>query len=211
MMPEMDGFELLHALRRDEELRTIPVILLSAKAGEEARLEGLTAGADDYLVKPFSARDLVARVDAQLIRARARAIEREHTRRLVNLFTHAPVGIAILRGNDHVYELANDHYRATVGGRELMGEPIRRALPELEGQGIFELLDDVRASGKPFVGRSLHVSLNRGPQRESEDAYFDFVYQPTFDEKGRVDSIVVVAHDVTALARAKQDAENASG
>ncbi len=67
MMPEMDGFELLHAIRADPELRTLPVILLSARAGEEARVEGMGAGADDYLVKPFSARELLARVDAHLM------------------------------------------------------------------------------------------------------------------------------------------------
>ena len=72
MMPELDGFGLLKALRADPELETIPVVLLSARAGEEARLEGLAASADDYLVKPFSARDLLARVDAQLHRSRAR-------------------------------------------------------------------------------------------------------------------------------------------
>jgi signal transduction histidine kinase len=72
MMPEMDGFELLHAIRADPELRTLPVILLSARAGEEARVEGMDAGADDYLVKPFSARELVARVDAHLMLERLR-------------------------------------------------------------------------------------------------------------------------------------------
>ena len=210
MMPELDGLGLLHELRADPDLRTIPVILLSARAGEEARLEGLAAGADDYLVKPFSARDLVARVDAQLIKARARAIEREQTRRLGNLLHHAPVAIGILRGPDYVFELTNAHYIEVVGGRDPLGKPLREALPELEDQGIYELLDAVRASGEPYVGRSRHVVLNRGPRGEPEDAYFDFMYQPTFDDGGRVESIVVVAHDVTALAKAKEEAESAN-
>jgi signal transduction histidine kinase len=66
MMPILDGFELLKALRADEQTRTIPVILLSARAGEESRVEGVQAGADDYLVKPFSARELLARVSGRL-------------------------------------------------------------------------------------------------------------------------------------------------
>lgn len=66
MMPDMNGFELLAELRTDERLKRIPVVLLSARAGEEATLEGLEKGADDYLVKPFSARELVARVRTQL-------------------------------------------------------------------------------------------------------------------------------------------------
>ena len=71
MMPELDGFGLLKELRADPELAAVPVVMLSARAGEEARLEGLAASADDYLVKPFSARDLLARVDAQLLKSRA--------------------------------------------------------------------------------------------------------------------------------------------
>jgi len=70
MMPILDGFELLKALRADEQTRTIPVILLSARAGEESRVEGIQAGAGDYLTKPFSARELLARVSGRLEIAR---------------------------------------------------------------------------------------------------------------------------------------------
>ena len=66
MMPRLDGFGLLQALRNDSQLRDVPVILLSARAGEEAKVEGLEAGADDYLSKPFSARELLARVRANI-------------------------------------------------------------------------------------------------------------------------------------------------
>ncbi len=72
MMPRMDGFGLLAGIRADPRLRDLPVILLSARAGEEARVEGLDAGADDYLVKPFSARELLARVRSNLELARLR-------------------------------------------------------------------------------------------------------------------------------------------
>ena len=72
MMPRLDGFGLLRAIRADEHLRQMPVILLSARAGEEARVEGLEAGADDYLVKPFAARELVTRVATTLTLARNR-------------------------------------------------------------------------------------------------------------------------------------------
>ena len=72
MMPKLDGFSLIRALRTDPALNTIPVILLSARAGEEARVEGVEAGADDYLIKPFSARELLARVESHLKMARFR-------------------------------------------------------------------------------------------------------------------------------------------
>ena len=64
MMPKLDGFGLLKAIRADPDTANIPVILLSARAGEEATLEGLEAGADEYLVKPFSAREFLGRVTA---------------------------------------------------------------------------------------------------------------------------------------------------
>ncbi|HKY42430.1 MAG TPA: ATP-binding protein, partial [Pyrinomonadaceae bacterium] len=72
MMPRLDGFGLIKALRGDERTQTIPVIMLSARAGEESRVEGMGAGADDYLVKPFSARELLARVEAHLNLQRVR-------------------------------------------------------------------------------------------------------------------------------------------
>jgi PAS domain S-box-containing protein len=72
MMPRLDGFGLLKALRSDPESKTIPVIMLSARAGEDARIEGIQSGADDYLIKPFSARELVVRVAAAIELARVR-------------------------------------------------------------------------------------------------------------------------------------------
>jgi signal transduction histidine kinase len=71
MMPKLDGFGLLQAIRNDPQLAAIPVVMLSARAGDEAHVDGLRAGADDYLVKPFSARELVARVRVHLEGARA--------------------------------------------------------------------------------------------------------------------------------------------
>jgi signal transduction histidine kinase len=210
MMPHLDGFGLLHALRADPQTRDTPVMMLSARAGEESRVEGFEAGADDYLVKPFTARELVARAEAQLLRARVRAAEDEHRRRLASVFSHAPVGIAVLRGPAHVYELANDPYLELVNGRDIVGKPIREALPELDGQGIYELLDHVYATGERFIGRSYKAVLRRGPNQELQECFFDFVYEPTLDGDGRVDGIAVVAFDVTALATARQAAEDAN-
>jgi PAS domain S-box-containing protein len=82
MMPRLDGFGLLRAVRADQDLKGIPLILLSARAGEESRVEGLGAGADDYLVKPFSARELLARVGSHLSIARIRRESAEQFRSL---------------------------------------------------------------------------------------------------------------------------------
>jgi PAS domain S-box-containing protein len=77
MMPRLDGFGLLQELRADPALGSVPIILLSARAGEEARIEGVKSGADDYIIKPFSTRELLARVDSQI---RMAAFRREAER-----------------------------------------------------------------------------------------------------------------------------------
>jgi len=208
MMPGLDGFGLIARLRADPALAETPVLLVSARAGEEARIEGLEAGADDYLVKPFGARELLTRIDSQLMRARVRAIERAAASRMAAIFRQVPAAIAILRGPEHVYELANDSYQALVGPRPLVGLPIRSAVPELAGQGAFERLDQVRASGRPYVGRSQSSKLVRDGMLQ--ECYFDFVYQPLLDAEGSVEAIAVVAFEVTDLARARRDAEVAN-
>ena len=83
MMPVLDGFELLRRIRANPLTQEIPVVLLSAKAGEEARIEGLEASADDYLVKPFSARELLATVDAHIKTIDIRRQSREAELRLI--------------------------------------------------------------------------------------------------------------------------------
>jgi signal transduction histidine kinase len=209
MMPDMDGFELIRRLRDDETTRDIPIVLLSARAGEEARVEGLQAGADDYIVKPFSARELTARIETQLLRASIRAGDSLRRRQLADIFRQAPAAIAILRGPEHVYEHTNPAYLALLGNRPVVGLPIRVARPELTGQGIFELLDVVYATGEPHVGRALRLMVVRDPG-PAEERFFDFVYEATRDATGRIDGIAVVAFDVTDLVRAREEAELAN-
>ncbi|HET8775501.1 MAG TPA: ATP-binding protein [Thermoanaerobaculia bacterium] len=104
MMPGMDGFELLRALRADERTREVPVILLSARAGEESRVEGLQSGADDYLVKPFGARELIARVDAHLrlaeVRREAQTALRESEAKFATAFDRSPLALLITSLDD---------------------------------------------------------------------------------------------------------------
>jgi signal transduction histidine kinase/DNA-binding NarL/FixJ family response regulator len=210
MMPRLDGFQLLRALRADPMTQEIPVILLSARAGEEASIEGLEAGADDYIVKPFSARELRARVEAQLLRGEVRAIAAAHDRRLREIFHRAPVAIAMLHGPEHVFEFANEKYLAVIGRRPIVGKKLCDALPELIEQGIGDIFDQVYAAGQPYSADSLCVTLNRGPHGAPEQAYFNFVYQPVRDLGGQVEGIAVIAVDVTELATSRQEAEAAN-
>src|SRR3954465_7428230 len=87
----------------------------------------------------------------------------DEAERLRRLFDHAPGFMAVLRGPDHVYELTNASYLKLVGHRDLVGRPVREALPEVEGQGLFELLDDVYRSGEAYTGRAVAIGLQRTP------------------------------------------------
>jgi signal transduction histidine kinase len=241
MMPGLDGFGLVRALRANPATRAIPVILLSARAGEESRIEGMATGADDYLVKPFSARELVARVSAHLglaavrrqaaaeveaahaeltaahmqLQAQARATDRAlaalrvEQSRLTNLFRQAPAFICVLRGPEHVYEMANDSYRRLVGFRELIGRSVREALPEAAGQGFVELLDRVLANCETFVGRELAVVLQQSTDAAPEQRYLDFVYQPIVEADGSCSGIFVQGVDVTDQVLARGEIERA--
>jgi signal transduction histidine kinase len=213
MMPGLDGLGLVQVLRADPTLRAVPVIILSARAGEEETARGLSLGANDYIAKPFSGRELLVRVASALAAARLarelHTLEEAQNRRMSALFEHAPVGIAVLRGPEHVFEVANPHYAELVPGHALLGLSIRQALPELEGQGIYELLDKVYQTGEPFLGRSVRLMLDDREGRPRE-RFFDFAYQAMPGPDGKPESIMVVVFEVTDLARARRDADAAN-
>jgi PAS domain S-box-containing protein len=110
MMPRLDGFGLLRALRADPAMEGLLVILLSARAGEEARVEGLVAGADDYLVKPFSARELLARVEGSIRLARQRRQAAKRERELQTELV-AERGRAALRKSEALRLISEEKYR----------------------------------------------------------------------------------------------------
>ena len=111
MMPRLDGFGVLRALRADPVSRDIPVLLLSARAGEEARIEGIDAGADDYLTKPFAARELLARVgtNLQMARLRREMMEalRARTTELETVLATVPTGVWFTYDRDARHTIGN--------------------------------------------------------------------------------------------------------
>ncbi|MBC5764519.1 PAS domain-containing protein [Ramlibacter albus] len=139
-------------------------------------------------------------VTALVLARRRRQAEIERWR---ELFRQAPAPVAFVTGEDHVFEVANDAYRALVGGRDILGRPVREALPEVVDQGFLSLLDQVRGSGQPYVGNSVSVKLQHSPEEPAEDRVLDFVYQPVRNATGAVDGIFVLATDVTERAKAE--------
>ena len=123
-------------------------------------------------------------------------LEKER-RRFRALMQQAPGFVAVGRGPDFVFELANNAYYQLVGHRDILGKPVRQALPELAGQGFFELLDRVYDSGQPYIGRAMPIQVQTEPDAALVERYIDFIYQPILDEDGRVSGIFVQGHDVT--------------
>jgi PAS domain S-box-containing protein len=128
--------------------------------------------------------------------------ERLHLRRL---FEQAPGFVAFLRGRQLVFELVNPAYFQLVGHREIIGKPVREALPEIEGQGFFELLDRVFTTGEPFVGRGLQLLVQQQPGAPLTERYVDFVYQPILEPDGTVSGIFAQGHDVTEQKHAQEE------
>jgi signal transduction histidine kinase/DNA-binding response OmpR family regulator len=212
MMPRLDGFGLIRELRRQPSTATTPIILLSARAGEEATAEGLRAGADDYLVKPFSASALLIRVEAQLSAARLRETLRKtaeaERQRLELVFRESPAAICILRGPEFVIELANDLILEVWGkGPEIIGLPFVDAVPEIQGQGFIELLQGVLASRIPYHGKEALARMDRARNGTRVDAYFDFVYAPFPGADGALDAVFVHAYEVTEQVLARRNSD----
>ncbi|MEW6763693.1 MAG: ATP-binding protein [Pseudomonadota bacterium] len=129
----------------------------------------------------------------------------EENQRLMTLFEQAPGIFAVLRGPNHVFELTNRSYMQLIGPRELLGKPAREAIPEVTGQGFFELLDQVYQSGEPFVGHAVPLRVQREADGPLEERFIDFVYQPIRGPKGDVEGIFVEGSDVTVRKRVEDE------
>ncbi|WP_165356396.1 PAS domain S-box protein [Sphingosinicella sp. BN140058] len=128
----------------------------------------------------------------------------DEAERLRRLFDQAPGFMSVLRGPNHVYELINASFLQLVGHRDLVGKPVREALPEVEGQGFFELLDEVYRTGRAYAGRSMLIALQRAPGAPSEERLLDFVFAPIVDSSGKTTGIFAEGYDVTERHLAEQ-------
>lgn len=204
MMPKMDGFAFLEATRRHKDIQHIPFIFLSARAGEEARLEGFQSGADDYLVKPFSGKELLVKTEACIRIAR---IRRATERNLYNLFMQTPVGIAVYTGPDLVIDLVNDAMLGYWDRRreDAIGTPLWELLPEAKTQGFDAIAAEVYRTGRSFTSPETPVQLWRGGRLET--FYAQFAFEARRDELGNIIGLLGIANDVTEQVLARQSIE----
>ncbi|ATB30490.1 ATP-binding protein [Melittangium boletus] len=208
MMPGLDGFGLLRRLREAPRTRGVPVILLSARAGEEATVEGLRHGANDYLVKPFSARELLARVEGNIAAARAREEKRQAERergKLAALVEQSSdfIGMGDLQG---LALYINDAGRRLVGLRD--EDDVRRT----------HLLDFFTEEDRPFVRDHILPAVAKHGRWEGEFRFRHFVtgeaipvlyhfFQLTDAETGEPVGIATVTRDISERKRRELEAQ----
>jgi PAS domain S-box-containing protein len=157
MMPRLDGFGLIREVRADPQLHALPIILLSARAGEESRIEGLDRGADDYLVKPFSARELLVRADTLVRSAELRRRAEEARAQFEALLNEAPLGVFLVDANFRLVAV-NPVAAPLVGGGEAsaligrdFGAAIRTVWQREPADDITHRLRHVLQTGEPHV------------------------------------------------------------
>jgi PAS domain S-box-containing protein len=180
-VPEEYVFDIVYHPLRDVEGKVYAITSLSLDVTEQVR-----------------ARRLVEQSTRTTERARLE---------LQRIFAQAPVALAVLEGTEHRFTLANAAYEAIVGRPVVIGATIRESLPELDGQGIFELIDHVYESGTTFTADEMRISIRRREQGELEEAYFNLMYQPLHDEAGAVYGVVALGVEVTEQVCARRDVE----
>ncbi|MCW3104442.1 MAG: arcB [Bacteroidetes bacterium] len=125
---------------------------------------------------------------------------------LCDFFMQAPGIFCVLKGPSHVFQLINPDYKELTGDRELKGKEIRAALPELEGQGVYELLDKVYQRKRTYTGREIPVYFNKG-KGIPEKVYLNFIYKPIINANNECSGILVFGYDVSEQVRLRKRSE----
>ncbi len=167
---------------------------------------------DGVVAMELSYRVSAALVNLSLYRSMrdAQALARSEREKLRDLFMQAPVPIMTMSGPNHIITVANEGYARLLrkgSQSEVVGKTLREVLPELEGQGFFELLDEVYQTGTAYFGNEMLANLENKSTGKMDEAWFNFVYQPARNAAGEVDGILVCALEVTDQVRSRKQAE----
>ncbi|MBB5684604.1 PAS domain-containing protein [Sphingobium boeckii] len=180
------------------EALVVPII----KTGQDMPAGALVLGINPYRRMDQATLDFAQLIAGQVAGALATAdalrSEAAEMERLRDLFAQSPSFIAVLKGPDHRFEFVNPSYLQLIAHRDVIGLNVREGLPELEGQGFYELLDSAYETGESFVGQSMPITIQRTPDDEPALRLLDFVYQPMRDGDGNVIGMLVEGIDVTS-------------
>lgn len=138
---------------------------------------------------------------------RARAAADAEVLRLRELFQHAPAIMTLLEGPDHIFMMANDHFRASMGNRDVLHKSLREVMPELVDQGLVDLLDSVYQTGSTVTRSEMPVMVDLTGIGQLEERHFTFAFQPYRDTHNRITGVLVHAVDLTDHVRSRQRVE----
>jgi PAS domain S-box-containing protein len=208
-----DPQEYLNLFHEEDRERALAAWMHSVTTGEDFAIDVRLVRAADGAARWWHLRALPLRDEAGAIerwlgvaddvhegRMAEQAVRIERAR-LVEMFRQAPAFMAMLRGPEHIFERTNRQYQELIGNRDVVGKPMRQALPEAEEQGFITLLDRVYETGEPFVATGRSLSVARIPGQPLEEHYLDFVYQPMCETDGTISGVLVLGVDVTERKR----------
>ncbi len=131
-----------------------------------------------------------------------------HERLLLrNFFMQAPASFCILKGPQHIYELANEGYSQITGKKNVIGKTVREVFPEIEGQGFFEILDDVYKTGKSFIGEEVLVQIDKNNDGKLHPIYVNYIFQAYKNLEGETEGLIMFAYEVTEQVTARKKVE----
>ncbi len=180
------------------------------KSGKPAVFEQFFSNLNSWFqVLAFSSADgLSIYLDDITKHKKAKEIVEAERKKMFNLLMNAPAVICVFSGPEHRFILANNPYMQMVGTkRNLIGLPIKTALPELKDQGVYETLDEVYKTGKPFIGKEMHIKLYSSSTKKKEAKVLSVVFEPYSDTDGKVEGIISYASDITTLVTKRNDIE----
>jgi rsbT co-antagonist protein RsbR len=152
-------------------------------------------------------------IENERLQQRVATLEKERDearlahQQMYEVLMQSPAPIFLLRGENHIYELANPAYLKMVQKTDVIGKPVREVFPELEGQGYFEVLDTIRDSGEGLVQQEFPALIERGDSDTLEQGWFNLVFQPIRNVQGEVDGILHLVVEVSDQVRARQEVE----
>jgi signal transduction histidine kinase len=123
---------------------------------------------------------------------------------LQKVFEQVPAIVGLIEAAERKYVLVNPLLSEMYGNRQLLGKNIKEAHPDLQGQGLFELVEDVFRTGKPYVGNEISIGIDRHLDGNRVTRYFNIVYQPLFNDHDEVEAVLLFAMDVTELVTSRQ-------